>query len=455
MAGRVVRSDKRCQPLERASFHRLGAATVDSLDYSAYEGAALIHDMNLPWPSGSPPRQYDLVHDGGTLEHVFHLPQALSNAMSLVKPGGLFAGVSPCDAPASAMDSISRSQSCSSGSSPANAASSCTASGLASSGPMPPKHAFSACMIQPPLGCAISCPAKGHWPSWSARRRVRGPAGAASMARPEQLHRHVATDHGWRGWPEKARVRTERRRAAPAGAPALQRPQALATLADRPQAPASRPPDLGPRCRTSDWYDRPCTFPELQHLIQADLCRLRRRTRGIAGLLRTLRRQRAGFRSASPCCCAPRAGCALTPSPAGELSIFASSGWAGSSGRLGVFIDFTTRHRPWPLPAPSCGRCHQPPLPHGRELQHRTARHAGAEEPRAAGKAGPTSRDSRLMSVLERSSSEPSPRAAHAAVGANAVITKDVPDKAVAAGVPGPGQSPCAAPPVTCNTLSA
>lgn len=84
-------------PWSEPFFHRLGAATVESLDYSAYEGAALIHDMNLPWPSGSPPRQYDLVHDGGTLEHVFHLPQALSNAMSLVKPGGLFAGVSPCD----------------------------------------------------------------------------------------------------------------------------------------------------------------------------------------------------------------------------------------------------------------------------------------------------------------------------------------------------------------------
>lgn len=85
------------QPWSEAFFQRLGATQVESLDYSSYEGAAVIHDMNQPWPSGSPPRQYDLVHDGGTLEHVFHLPQALLNAMSLVKPGGLLASVSPCD----------------------------------------------------------------------------------------------------------------------------------------------------------------------------------------------------------------------------------------------------------------------------------------------------------------------------------------------------------------------
>lgn len=78
-------------------FQRLGASVIDSLDYSNYEGAALIHDMNLPWHGGAPPQQYDLVYDGGTLEHVFNLPQALLNAMSLVKTGGFFVSASPCD----------------------------------------------------------------------------------------------------------------------------------------------------------------------------------------------------------------------------------------------------------------------------------------------------------------------------------------------------------------------
>lgn len=78
-------------------FEKLGAATVTSLDYSDYEGAALVHDMNRPWPTGSAPRQFDLVFDGGTLEHVFNLPQALMNAMSLVKVGGAFLSVTPSD----------------------------------------------------------------------------------------------------------------------------------------------------------------------------------------------------------------------------------------------------------------------------------------------------------------------------------------------------------------------
>lgn len=78
-------------------FRSLGAREVFALDYSDYEGAQFTHDMNRPWPGGVPPRQFDVVFDGGTLEHVFNLPQALLNAMSLVKTGGCFLGVSPAD----------------------------------------------------------------------------------------------------------------------------------------------------------------------------------------------------------------------------------------------------------------------------------------------------------------------------------------------------------------------
>lgn len=80
-----------------AFFHRLGAKRVESLDYCAYEGARFTHDMNHPWPEGRPPEQFDVVFDGGTLEHVFNLPQALLNAMSLVKPGGCLLSVTPAD----------------------------------------------------------------------------------------------------------------------------------------------------------------------------------------------------------------------------------------------------------------------------------------------------------------------------------------------------------------------
>ena len=68
-------------------FQALGAEQVDTMDASDFEGARLVHDLNQPLPDkwkGA----YDLVMDGGTLEHVFHFPTALKNAMELVKEGG-------------------------------------------------------------------------------------------------------------------------------------------------------------------------------------------------------------------------------------------------------------------------------------------------------------------------------------------------------------------------------
>ena len=61
--------------------------TVDSVDASDFEGASIIHDLNLPIPEALRGR-YDLVWDGGTLEHVFDFPTALKNAMALLRVGG-------------------------------------------------------------------------------------------------------------------------------------------------------------------------------------------------------------------------------------------------------------------------------------------------------------------------------------------------------------------------------
>jgi SAM-dependent methyltransferase len=65
----------------------MGAQSVDACDLSAYEGATFLHDMNLPV---SPEKcgQYDVVIDGGSLEHVFNFPVAIQNCMGLVKTGG-------------------------------------------------------------------------------------------------------------------------------------------------------------------------------------------------------------------------------------------------------------------------------------------------------------------------------------------------------------------------------
>lgn len=71
-----------------AEFMRaLGAERVDALDASTYEGAALVHDLNQPIPPELE-SLYDVVVDGGTLEHVFNFPVAIANCIRMLKPGG-------------------------------------------------------------------------------------------------------------------------------------------------------------------------------------------------------------------------------------------------------------------------------------------------------------------------------------------------------------------------------
>ena len=64
-----------------------GSSIVDSIDVNDFEGATIIHDMNVEIPNNLKGK-YDTVIDGGTLEHIFNIPQALDNASYLCKPGG-------------------------------------------------------------------------------------------------------------------------------------------------------------------------------------------------------------------------------------------------------------------------------------------------------------------------------------------------------------------------------
>jgi SAM-dependent methyltransferase len=68
-------------------FEALGAKQVDSMDNSDFEGAKLVHDLNLPIPPEWK-EKFDVVYDGGTMEHVFNFPVALRNSMELLRPGG-------------------------------------------------------------------------------------------------------------------------------------------------------------------------------------------------------------------------------------------------------------------------------------------------------------------------------------------------------------------------------
>jgi SAM-dependent methyltransferase len=77
-------------------FQALGATTVNSLDATDYEGADRIHDLNQPIPPDWR-ESYDVVFDGGSLEHVFQFPTALLNALQLVKTGGRFIAYTPAN----------------------------------------------------------------------------------------------------------------------------------------------------------------------------------------------------------------------------------------------------------------------------------------------------------------------------------------------------------------------
>ncbi|MBI5431127.1 MAG: hypothetical protein HY938_11830 [Nitrosomonadales bacterium] len=61
--------------------------TTTSLDYSDYQNCDIVHDMNLPIDSAHH-EQFDVVIDGGTLEHIFNFPVAIENCMKMVKNGG-------------------------------------------------------------------------------------------------------------------------------------------------------------------------------------------------------------------------------------------------------------------------------------------------------------------------------------------------------------------------------
>lgn len=75
-------------------FKSLGFSKVHSLDYSDFEGADIVWDLNQPIPErywG----QFDVIYDGGTAEHVFNFPQVLKNIHLLLKEGGIIIHDSP------------------------------------------------------------------------------------------------------------------------------------------------------------------------------------------------------------------------------------------------------------------------------------------------------------------------------------------------------------------------
>lgn len=80
---------------DKKLFELLGFDSIDRIDYSDFEGAEHIVDLNKDGLPKNLLGQFDLVLDSGTLEHVFHIPNVLKNIISLAKVGGRIIFLSP------------------------------------------------------------------------------------------------------------------------------------------------------------------------------------------------------------------------------------------------------------------------------------------------------------------------------------------------------------------------
>lgn len=72
----------------------IGFTEVATLDFSDYEQPDILVDLNRPISQELSSR-FDVIIDGGTLEHIFHLPQALSNLHQMLRPGGRVIHLNP------------------------------------------------------------------------------------------------------------------------------------------------------------------------------------------------------------------------------------------------------------------------------------------------------------------------------------------------------------------------
>lgn len=79
-----------------AFFAHLGYPLIEAMDFTDAEGAAHVHDLNHHCPERLR-EQFDLVIDGGTTEHIFHIGTALDTCHDLLRPGGLFLSFVACD----------------------------------------------------------------------------------------------------------------------------------------------------------------------------------------------------------------------------------------------------------------------------------------------------------------------------------------------------------------------
>lgn len=80
---------------DKCFFSSLGFNKVLSLDFSNYESADIIFDLNGSDTPSDLLNSFDVIVDGGTIEHVFHLPNVMKNIANMLKIGGRIIHMSP------------------------------------------------------------------------------------------------------------------------------------------------------------------------------------------------------------------------------------------------------------------------------------------------------------------------------------------------------------------------
>ncbi|MEA5526326.1 class I SAM-dependent methyltransferase [Nodularia spumigena] len=74
----------------------LGAKNLSSTDVSSYQGSEIICDLNKDI-SDSWYNSYDIIFDGGTLEHLSNFPQSLKNIFNILVDNGIYYFEVPCN----------------------------------------------------------------------------------------------------------------------------------------------------------------------------------------------------------------------------------------------------------------------------------------------------------------------------------------------------------------------
>lgn len=75
-------------------FKMFGFEKVSAVDYSEYEGADIVFDLNSDLPDELN-ESFDYIINGGTLEHVFDIKRAVTNMSKMLKYGGIIMHSSP------------------------------------------------------------------------------------------------------------------------------------------------------------------------------------------------------------------------------------------------------------------------------------------------------------------------------------------------------------------------